>query len=96
MANGSQGAIVGQWYIEDDLGLDAAPPYLGIVPNWTLQEPGAYDITLVASNDYACSDTAQGVFDVYVPAEAARGGVPRFGLCAPRGEFRGLECQLQP
>ena len=82
LANGSQGAIVGQWYIEDDLGLDAAPPYLGIVPNWTLQEPGAYDITLVASNDYACSDTAQGVFDVFVPAEAAVVAFPDSG-CAP-------------
>ncbi len=82
LANGSLGAIVGQWYIEDDLGLDAAPPYLGIVPNWTLQEPGAYDITLVASNDYACSDTAQGVFDVYVPAEAAVVAFPDSG-CVP-------------
>lgn len=70
LSNASQGAIVGQWYITGDEGLDAAPPYLGIVPNWTLQETGAYAITLVASNDYACSDTAQGAFYALEPAQA--------------------------
>lgn len=82
LSNASQGAIVGQWYIEDDLGLDAAPPYLGIVPNWTMNAPGTFDITLVASNDFACSDTATAVFEVFVPPVAAVSLFPDSG-CVP-------------
>lgn len=82
LSNASQGAVAGQWYIEDAVGLDAAPPYLGIVPNWTLQAPGGYDITLVASNDYACSDTAVGTFEVYVPTQALVTAFPDSG-CVP-------------
>ncbi len=70
LANASQGAIVGQWYITGEEGDMAAPPYLGIVPNWTLEETGAYQIMLVASNDYACSDTVTADFDVFEPAVA--------------------------
>ena len=90
LSNASQGAIVGQWYIEDVLGLAAAPPYLGIVPNWTLQETGEYDITLVASNDYACSDTAVGTFDVHVPAEALVTAWPDSGCIPHNVNFQDL------
>ena len=82
LSNSSFGAVVGQWYITNDLGLDAAPPYLGIVPNWTLNVPGSYGITLIASNDYACSDTTTAVFDVYVPPVAAVSAFPDSG-CVP-------------
>ena len=82
LSNSSQGAIVGQWYIEDAAGLYAAPPYLGVVPNWTLEETGTYDITLIASNDYACSDTVMAVFDVFVPPVAALEVFPDSG-CTP-------------
>lgn len=82
LSNASQGAILGQWYIVDATGADAAPPYLGIVPNWTLQNPGEFDITLVASNDYACSDTAMAEFDVFTPPVAAVSAFPDSG-CVP-------------
>ena len=82
LSNASQGAIVGQWYIEDASGQTAAPPYLGIVPNWTLGEPGNFEITLVASNDYACSDTTVSPYDVFVPPVAAVSTLPDSG-CVP-------------
>ena len=88
LSNASQGAILGQWYIVDATGADAALPYLGIVPNWTLQNPGEFDITLVASNDYACSDTAMAEFDVFTPPVAAVSAFPIPVVCLWMWPFR--------
>lgn len=62
--NDSQGATSYRWDFGDQSTL--ADTSLLPTPSWTYGQIGVYTVTLVASSEGPCSDTATAVFDVYV------------------------------